>query len=541
MGAGWGRIMSDTLTNSGPLETGTTPVEENSENNKTSHSITPDSEQPVVSTQANQYVAEDVTTRGEAQGSLSIEDSASTNEEEEIQRLRVVVEGAEDGAKSDEEDRSSIAVMEGAEDGTKSEEEDRSSTKAEIGTEEDAENGAKVDGEVPEMAPPVDTQPPEASNGAGTFSNGSAQAVVAPSLIARLRSNKRTLWIAIPLLVLVLAGIIVPAAMTIGYGVGAYTTYTTLRAEANDGLQHLLNVKTVFTGLNAHPTGFFDTGKLHRAQKEFTAAHKDFQQVEYTLDHTAVIATVVLYFPQYRSQITSAHAISRIGIDVTDIGQELVQAAITLAPTFRGPLLNATIKPLVTQAIIALTLKTIDHILPSLNDIQTQSHFFSLDALPASINAHQRAQLTQLMQLIPQAQTDLAQVHNLLDAVGWMLGVNEPRTFLVQTMDRGELRPTGGFTGQYGELSIQGGRLAPFSLRDISLVEYVDNSPTLGQVALPQYRSWWPFANWGLRDSNLSADFPTSAQIAINKYKIEVGHKVDDVIMFTPVLVEHVL
>ena len=525
--------MSDTLTNSGPSGTGTTPVEENSEHNKTSQSDIPVTEQQDVSTQPHQPVAEDVTTKEGAEGSPSIADNASTAEEEDSQRLKVV----EDGAKSDGEDQSSIAV----EDGAKSEEEDRSSTTAEISPEE-AENGAKVDGEVPEIATPVDASPPEAGNTAGTFSNGGARAVVAlAGRFARLRSDKRMLRIAIPLLVLVLAGMIVPTAMAIGYGMGAYSTYTTLRAEANDGLQHLLNVKTVFTGLNAHPTGFLDTGKLLRAQKEFIAAHKDFQQVEYTLDHAAVIATVIQYLPQYRAQVTSAHALSRVGIDVTDIGQELVQAAMTLAPTFRGPLLNATNKPLVTPAMLALVRTTIDQILPTLNDIQTQSHLFSLEALPASISAHQRAQLVQLMQLIPQAQADLVQIRDLLDAAGWMLGVNEPRTFLVQTMDRGELRPTGGFTGQYGELSIKGGRIAPFSLRDISLVEYVDNSPTLGQVALPQYRSWWPFANWGLRDSNLSADFPTSAQIAINKYKSEVGHKVDGVIMFTPFLVEHVL
>jgi hypothetical protein len=72
-------------------------------------------------------------------------------------------------------------------------------------------------------------------------------------------------------------------------------------------------------------------------------------------------------------------------------------------------------------------------------------------------------------------------------------------------------------------------------------VEYVDNSKTLGQFAPPQYRSWWPFANWGLRDSNVSADFPTSAQIAINQYELEVGHQVDGVILVTPFLVEHIL
>ena len=97
------------------------------------------------------------------------------------------------------------------------------------------------------------------------------------------------------------------------------------------------------------------------------------------------------------------------------------------------------------------------------------------------------------------------------------------------------------FTGQYGELHIQGGRISPFNLRDISLVEYVANSKTLGQVAPPQYLSWWPFANWGLRHSNVSADFPTSAQIAINQYELEVGHHVDGVILVTPFLIEHIL
>lgn len=356
--------------------------------------------------------------------------------------------------------------------------------------------------------------------------------------ITRPRS-KKTLVITLLLLALLLAGIFIPVILAINYAVNAYTTYTTLHDRAYAGVQHLLNVKTIFTGVSAHPTGFLDTNKLHRAQKEFVLARNDFQQVEYTLDHAAVVSTVTEYLPQYRPQVTAAHATSKIGIDVADIGQELVNTAMTLAPTFRGPLLNNTHEPLITSSMLTLTHNTIAYILPRLSDIQAQSTTFSLNSLPVS--QHQRDQLTQLIQAIPEAEADLTQVQGLLNAAGWMLGVDHPRTFLVQTMDRAELRPTGGFTGQFGELSITGGRLAPFSLKDISLVEYNSNSPTLGLLAPPQYRSWWPFANWGLRDSNLSADFPTSAQIAIDKYKSEVGHQVDGVIMFTPFLIEHIL
>jgi hypothetical protein len=108
-------------------------------------------------------------------------------------------------------------------------------------------------------------------------------------------------------------------------------------------------------------------------------------------------------------------------------------------------------------------------------------------------------------------------------------------------MDRAEIRATGGFTGQYGELTLKQGRIEPFSMRNIALLEYADNSYNVGQDAPPAYRSWWPFANWGLRDSNLSADFPTSAKIAIDLYKKEAGRSVDGVVMLTPFAIEDVL
>src|SRR6266566_3928555 len=386
----------------------------------------------------------------------------------------------------------------------------------------DAQNVADALDEIPAekrtVLPPLSAKGPQNVVDTLTTAPGFFPRLLAP-IMHRPRSKKA--WIiTLLLLSLLLAGTFIPAILTLNYALNAYTTYTTLHDRAYSGVQHLLNVKTIFTGVSTHPTGFLDMSKLHRAQKEFVEAHKDFQQVQYTLDHAAIISTITEYLPQYRPQITAAHATSKIGIDVTDIGQELVKTAMTLAPTFRGPLLNDTHEPLITPAMLTLVRSTIDYILPRLSDIQAQSATFSFNSLPVS--QRQRDQLTQLIQAMPQAEADLMQVRGLLDAAGWMLGVDHSRTFLVQTMDRAELRPTGGFTGQFGELSITGGRVAPFALKDISLVEYATNSPTLGLLAPPQYRSWWPFANWGLRDSNLSADFPTSAQIAIDKYKSEV-------------------
>src|SRR6266487_1636340 len=353
------------------------------------------------------------------------------------------------------------------------------------------------------------------------------------------RRSTRYWILSVALLVILLLGIATPLIVVASYGVNAYATYNLLRAHAYGGVEHLLTVKTIFAGSGSHPTGLLDVNKLTRAQEEFKAAHDDFKQVQILIDTTPLIHTITQYLPQYRSQIVSARAASQVGIDTTLVGQQLVTTALTLAPRFKGPLLSDSHTPLITADDLTLVGKTIDAIMPYLNDIQVQSQSISLGTLP--ISDSQRAQIQALFQALPQVETLLQRGRDLLAPANWLLGVGQPRTFLVQTMDSAELRPTGGFTGQYGELLVNSGRVGPFSLHDISGVEYSDNSPTSGGLAPVAYRSWWPFENWGLRDSNLSADFPTSARIAIKQYKLEVKHNVDGVIAFTPVFIEHIL
>src|SRR2546425_358584 len=137
--------------------------------------------------------------------------------------------------------------------------------------------------------------------GIGTPLGGKQAAKTAPAadffprLIASIThrpQSKKALIITLLLFSLLLASTFIPAIEAFQYGMNAYTTYKTLHDDAYDGVQHLLNVKTIFTGLSAHPTGFLDMSKLPRAQKEFVAARKDFQQVQYTLDHAAIVSTV---------------------------------------------------------------------------------------------------------------------------------------------------------------------------------------------------------------------------------------------------------
>lgn len=333
--------------------------------------------------------------------------------------------------------------------------------------------------------------------------------------------------------VLLLFCLLMPIFAILAEGINAYIMYN----YAHDGVQHLLHVKALFTGLKAHPTGLLDVNTLHIVQDDFRAARADFQQLKNGLEQDPLLSLSTGLLPR---QIMAAHALSQIGIDVSDIGQQSMQLVTTLSPSMQGALLPNAKGPLVTPATMTLVRTTIAYILPRLNDMQLQARGLSFDVLP--ISAEQKSQAMQVIQALPQVQNDLVQALGLLDATAWILGVNQPRTLLVQTMDRAELRPTGGFTGQFGELQINAGRVAPFTLRNIGPLE--ENNPkslTNGQLAPTVYRSWWPVPNWGLRDSNLSADFPTSARIAIDAYKYEFHHQVDGVLLFSPFLIARVL
>ncbi|GHO87832.1 DUF4012 domain-containing protein [Dictyobacter formicarum] len=362
------------------------------------------------------------------------------------------------------------------------------------------------------------------------------------SSLQRKRQSSKLATLNLILLGILCLGIALPTVFSGGYVLQAYVTLSTLTTHTISGINHLRTVKDLLSSpQQASDTNkkLLDATKLAKAQTELAAAQHDFQQVQMILNKTPWLQSAPQMAPQLAPYFTTAHAASQIGVDVTMIGQEVVATGLLLAPQLQGSLLGNSKAPLITAPQFKQMQLAFNRILPRLENIQEQTKLLSLNLLPLS--ADMRQQLTTDLQLLSQVVTTARENRNLVESLGWLLGVDQPRTFLIQTMDRAELRATGGFTGQYGELTIRNGRVAPFSLQNIALLEYSDNSPTYGNVAPDAYRSWWPFANWGLRDANLSADFPTSANLEMERYKAEINRSVDGVILFTPYTIQHLL
>ncbi len=338
----------------------------------------------------------------------------------------------------------------------------------------------------------------------------------------------------------VVAVLFLSLLIPVGAGIAAYSAYNSIKGIALDSVDHLMAVKTLLPVSKSDPTAVFNPAKLQQANADLAQAGGDFLQLQQLINRQDIQSLVQQFAPQYSNKLGMAQRLVQVGIDVSRMGSELIGVAMLGANVLHGsPLAAGSTKPLITVGDISTIEGTMLHALYYIQDIKAQMSQVSLNQLPLS--ASQQKEIASAMALLPKAQSYIEQGQGVIGIVSWLLGVGQARRFLIQTMDRAELRPSGGFTGQYGVLSIQDGRMAPFTLQDVTELDYNGNGAELGRQAPPGYTSWMNFGNFGLRDANLSGDFPTSAQIAMQVFQEEGGGPVDGDIMFTPTAIEHVL
>ncbi len=123
-----------------------------------------------------------------------------------------------------------------------------------------------------------------------------------------------------------------------------------------------------------------------------------------------------------------------------------------------------------------------------------------------------------------------------------ILGWDKPRRYLVLTQDPAELRPTGGFTGSYGIVAFDRGRVTERTFRDTFLLDLPWDYPF---IRPPQELADYLLGSkqpWQLADANWSPDFPTSAQQAVRLYANESGDTaIDGVLGITTYTIDELL
>lgn len=119
-------------------------------------------------------------------------------------------------------------------------------------------------------------------------------------------------------------------------------------------------------------------------------------------------------------------------------------------------------------------------------------------------------------------------------------GQESPKKYLFLFQNSMELRPTGGFIGSFAVVDIDKGKIIKKETFDTAVF---DRNIKQGLEAPYFIKKYLRASDWGVRDSNWSFDFPTSAARVVEFYKLggNPDEKIDGVVGFTTSVLEYLI
>ena len=117
-------------------------------------------------------------------------------------------------------------------------------------------------------------------------------------------------------------------------------------------------------------------------------------------------------------------------------------------------------------------------------------------------------------------------------------GQGDKKTYLVLLQNNTELRPGGGFIGNFAQINFEEGKLKDITVEDI----YTIDGQLKEKIEPPaQIKEKLSIDNLYLRDSNWSGDFEINAATARDLFKKETGKDIDGIIAIDLTLVQDIL
>lgn len=220
----------------------------------------------------------------------------------------------------------------------------------------------------------------------------------------------------------------------------------------------------------------------------------------------------------------------KIGNDAIEAG-DIVITTIEPYQDFLGLKGAATSSAKTTEDRISFMTESIESLLPHLDSIDTKIsdinkliNEIDISRYPATfrgIDIHNT--FNKAVESISQIQNLISNGKPILTKTSWLLGKDSPRNYLVIFQNDGELRPSGGFWTAYTSIKVDKGKISAGTSSNIYDLDDKLSSTTPAPRLIKSYHINVPYLN--LRDSNLSPDFPTDAQIFLDGYYKAMGKK----------------
>ncbi len=264
-----------------------------------------------------------------------------------------------------------------------------------------------------------------------------------------------------------------------------------------------------------------DEVELRDLKEVVSGAHADLKSLRREVAFVLPLTPHLGWVPKVGGDLQAAPALLDVALAVTEAG--------TLALDGLDPLLDLAEgegegEPL---AVVAETLRDAQPQLQAAEEELTWANQRWDEIDQSTLSDRTAGLLGRFDDYLPLAETAV-KAGQLAPA--W-LGVEGRRTYLILAQNSDELRASGGFISAVGTLTLENGQIAELSFEDSYAVDdfsypYPDPPP-----AYPRYMN---IELWVFRDANWWPDFPTSAQAAVDLYRISRDLEVDGVLAVDP-------
>lgn len=270
----------------------------------------------------------------------------------------------------------------------------------------------------------------------------------------------------------------------------------------------------------------FAAGDFVGASTNFATALDSFQKAESDIHILAGAGTVLATKPE---SVQAGSRLVSAGRLIASAGTKFAAAAdrlkLTLATYDDRAALFAAGQP-TTSVADELSALAADALAGSaeLRSAETLLADITPTALPTDLATRVISAQTKLRSALTLAEPYLAVLPHVAD----LLGSRVPRRYLILFQNPDEIRPTGGFIGSVGLLTLADGFIKSFDIKDVYEFD--------GQIArvIPPPDGYQLITDrWGLRDANTSPNFPTSAAQAAALFEEGGGGSVDGVFAIT--------
>lgn len=274
--------------------------------------------------------------------------------------------------------------------------------------------------------------------------------------------------------------------------------------------QKLITIKNDVTyatmqGYNEFLGGLEDRDSFERARQYFLDAKSRVNEL--TQDtHLAENSTIV----------NDIQGLLEVSINLTEAG------ALTLEVQ---SVMEAYMDDINGEKDLAAIEEKIDQALAYMEDSIARFEDMDMGVLKAVLNQEQYGYLMELQDGVYTLNDLLAEIKQNVHPLSIFLGDRYPHRVLILLQNNNEIRPTGGFIGSLGFVDFNDGQIENITVRDVYDFDGIgvqrEPHPEIALIA---------GNDWGIRDSNTSPHFPTSAKQAKQFLEEAKGPGVDSVI-----------